>query len=141
MLIFLFRNKENNEDFHPLTLKYNTQSTYCSTHKPKNNIFCFKLFSKKNTANIAKGFSIKTKKRLIQNEKCGIGTINDDMIDNLNSTCIKCMSADPNFSKFAETIEHQFNQQPSPMFKYHLLMCSFLFVSIVVVLFISDLKK
>lgn len=140
MLIF-FRNKENNEDFHPLTLKYNTQSTYCSTHKPKNNIFCFKLFSKKNTSNIAKGFSIKTKKRLIQNEKCGIGTINDDMIDNLNSTCIKCMSADPNFSKFAETIEHQFNKQPSPMFKYHLLMCSFLFVSIIVVLFISDLKK
>ena len=140
-IYFKKKKTRKNEDCHPLTLKYNSRSNYCSRHKPTKHFGWLNLFSKKPAPGHKKCFSMKTKKRFIENDKRGISSMNDDMIDNLTTTCIKCMSEDPNLSKFSETLEQQYNKQTSPMFKYHLLMCSLLFLSIVLVLFISDFKK
>jgi hypothetical protein len=66
---------------------------------------------------------------------------NENLIDDLNATCVKCMNQDHNFIKLGPSRERAYNEQPSPMFKYHIGMCSLIFAAILSVLLISDLRK
>lgn len=65
-------------------------------------------------------------------------TLIDDM---QQSSCSQCIAEDNSFHQFGVTREDLYNQQASPLFKYHIGMCSLIFMSITAVLLISDLKK
>lgn len=66
----------------------------------------------------------------------------DDAIDDLGQTnCMQCMAEDNSLNQMAITREQLYNQQSSPQFKFYILMCSLIFVSIMTVLLISDLEK
>ena len=62
----------------------------------------------------------------------------DDQGDDLNLSCVACLAEN---TKVALSIENLYNQQPSKMFKYHVGMCSLIFLSLTSVLLICDLKK
>lgn len=124
-------------------MKFKTRSNYCLRHKPVNKFLSFINYFTKccKPKEVERDVPISAKRRLISTDSRTTACFEDNIIDNLNTTCIKCMAEDANLSRFASTIEQQYNAQPSPMFKYHISMCFLIFLSIMIVLFISDLKK
>jgi hypothetical protein len=63
------------------------------------------------------------------------------IVDQLNTTCVACMAEDENLSEFSKSNEQLYNEQPIVMYKYHIGMCSIVFLALVIVLLITDLKK
>lgn len=77
-------------------------------------------------------------------KEANTNTIYDDqsIMDELNSTCVLCLAEDRSINhNLFLPIEKVYNSQPSMMFKYHIGMCFLIFLSISLVIFISDLKK
>ena len=59
--------------------------------------------------------------------------------------CIYCMTENKNsideFGGLLTSRERLYNQQPYLMFKYHIFMCFLIFITVAVVLLITDLRK
>lgn len=147
-----------------MTLKFKSKDNYCSRHErskrfflnclPKSNSF-LRIFSKSSEKNnltqstSAGSFqadnhpSNRIKNRVVHHSDNKKSSLLDDqsMIDELNSTCVACLAEDNNFSEYALSREQMYNRQPSVMFKYHIGMCSLVFLAISAVLFVADLQK
>lgn len=67
---------------------------------------------------------------------------NNNNEDDFNQpSCAQCLAEEGSSSHMSLTREQLFNRQALPLFKFYILMCSFIFVSIMTVLLISDLEK
>jgi hypothetical protein len=86
----------------------------------------------------------KMKSRYLRSSTKGKVSLVDEqgsIVDQLNTTCVACMAEDENLSEFSKSNEQLYNEQPIIMYKYHIGMCSIVFLALASVLFIADLKK
>ncbi len=127
-----------NSEWNPFTLQF--KSHYCAKHKhPKRNMLrnflCLKSSNNSLSAsNRQLTVTTVTTRASHQYET----SINDE----LTETCSTCMSESANFDEsLLMSKEKSYTDQPSPLFKYHIFMCFLIFLSIVIVLFINDVKK
>ena len=76
-----------------------------------------------------------------ENQAATIAMSNRGIIDDLSSNCAACMKENKGFSSFSSSREKMYNNQPSLMFKYHIGMCSLVFISLASVIFVAELEK
>lgn len=140
-----------------MTLKF--KSSYCPRHMRNKKSFFSNFFSKSSPLfrlcspffKINKSLLIPTSEETSKLDGYGTnnsklknrkGMIDDQsMMDDLNTTCPTCLSEESSFREFSKTREQLYNEQPCLMFKYHIGMCSVIFMSVATILFISDLNK
>ena len=144
-------------EFNPLTLRFRTKENYCLRHRLSNNYFCnflwlstfvlacMRYFKSNKTldANDDNTSVNKMKNRYFRSNTKVKVSFEDQgsIVDQLNTTCVACMAEDENLSEFSKSNEQLYNEQPIVMYKYHIGMCSIVFLALVIVLLITDLKK
>ena len=157
ILLIRISDTTENSEFNLATLKF--KSFYCPRHEKSKSWLpsCFANFfkqkaiatsdlggsSRKANLNDASYNKVQQKVRLFRSNDNKHPVIDDENImDDLNtSTCVACIAEDNNFNKFYISREKLYNKQQSPLFKYHIGMCSLIFFSLATVLFVSDLVK
>ncbi|RNA40559.1 adenylate cyclase type 2 [Brachionus plicatilis] len=130
-----------NFEFNPVTLRFKTN--YCQRHRntSKNRIFpCFSRQSLINTNSSSKN-QIKNTTSYSNINGVNAARHSDHVIDDLNSACIACLAQNTKYRSIVKSIELIYSQQPLKDFKYFVAMCGLIFLSIALILFISDLKK
>ena len=142
-----------------MTLKFKTKKNHCQIHKSSDNFFlnCLpkslsslirpkSMNFKRNSTHISQNdesFLTRLKNHVLNSENPRSSATIDDqsLIEDLNSTCVKCMAEDKHLVFNVKSREDLYKTQPSSMFEYHIGMCFLIFISILAVLIISDLKK
>jgi hypothetical protein len=86
--------------------------------------------------------SVSRFKNRIKKVQANASLDDQSIMDELNSTCVMCLAEDSSIGNdLLLSCEKIYSSQPAMMFKYHIGMCFFIFISISLVLFISELKK
>lgn len=126
-----------------MTLRFKTN--YCHRHKYTSKNRIFPCFSKQSLINSQPGSKNQIKNTNSYSNINGLnaGRHSDQnmVIDDLNSTCIACLAENTKNRSVVKSIELIYSQQPLNNFKYFIVMCGLIFLSIALILFISDLKK
>ena len=146
-----------NSEFNPWTLRFKSKENYCGRHRLSKNYFCscrwfsgilemcLPLFKSNKTLDLTDDNTsvTKMKNRYFRTSTKTKISLDDQgsIVDQLNTTCVACMAEDENLSEFSKSTEQLYNRQPMIMYKYHIGMCSLVFLALVVVLLISNLKK
>ena len=137
------------------------QFNFCNRHRHLSNIFfrclpnsirtclTFSPDSNETKQTRQKSRNLKTAKLKDQlitynsNQSASIAMDNNQgIIDvDLSSNCSACMKENKGFSSFNSSRERLYNSQPSLAFKYHVGMCMLVFITLAVVMLISELKK
>lgn len=145
-----------NSEFNPATLKFRNVEKSCPRHRkkpsfllsnnkflgifPKPKFMFNSSFSSSSASYHRKGTNASS--NLIANGGESSANLKANLIDDLNqANCVQCMAEDNSYNHAGLTREQLFNQQAAPFFKYFVLMSCLIFVSIMAVLLISDLKK
>ena len=154
-----FTNPSEKSEFSLFTLKF--ESFYCPRHEKSKRLlpgWISSIFSKQKSLASASDVNGSSRKPSENEASYNKGqqkvhlyrpgdakhpVIDDENImdDLTTSTCVDCIAEDSNFNKFYISREKLYNKQQSPLFKYHIGMCSLIFFSLATVLFVSDLVK
>lgn len=126
---------------------------YCMRHRfYKNSLFrCLpgklqSLFLPKSDTkhSVSYGTDVKLhnlKEKLVKskNEPPSVSLDKNEIIEQPN--CLVCRKENKGFYSQNSTREELYNSQPSLMFKYHVSMCSLVYIALCTVVFISEIQK